>query len=216
MRGLRVGVPAGALDPARLAPGVHRAVARAVEQLAGAGASVRELAVPGLETVPGAQFAIVCSEAASVHDREARRDRATYGEDVQALLALGDLVAAKDYVAAQRHRQALWARVEPVLGQVDVLVMPTTPDQAERRDVDAVTWPDGAQEALLDACIRFLLPWNFLGLPALSLPCGVEDGLPVGLQLVARPGQDGDLLRLGVELEQAFGWTFPAPLEAAA
>ena len=54
---------------------------------------------------------------------------------------------------------------------------------------------------------RLTRPWNALGLPALSLPCGfAPDGRPVGLQLIARPFDEATLLRAGHAYEQAAGW----------
>ena len=68
--------------------------------------------------------------------------------------------------------------------------------ERERGHFPHATWhrPDGTTQPHLDACIRYLLRWSFSGLPALSLPCGVEGGLPVGLQLAARPGGEEALL----------------------
>lgn len=208
--GARVGVVPGDLDPpGRIDPGVRRAVEQAIAALEAAGARIVEIDVPGLADVAAAQMSIVMAEAATVHSGALRAERDGYGEDVQILLALGDVIPARDYLAAQRFRRRFVRDLVRVFDDVDVILSPTTPDRAEPIGAAAVTWPDGSEEPVLDACIRFLLRWNFGGVPALSLPCGSEDGLPVGLQLAARPGGERTLLALGCEAEQLFGRVYP-------
>ena len=61
---------------------------------------------------------------------------------------------------------------------------------------------------MLDAIWRYTYPSNFVGIPSLSQPCAVEDGLPVGLQLIGPPNSEVALLDLGRELESELGWDF--------
>lgn len=201
----RIGVVCGDLDPpGGIDAGVRRAVEGAIAALAGAGARIVEIDLPGLESVLAAQLTITLAEAATVHAGDRRPERARYGGDVQRLLALGDLVAARDYLAAQRFRRTFVRSVVRAFDDVDLILSPTTPDRAEPIGAETVRWPDGSEQPVLEACIRYLLRWNLGGAPALSLPCGSEDGLPVGLQLAARPGGERTLLVLGREAEELF------------
>lgn len=211
IEGARIGIVRGDLDPpGGIDAGVRRAVERAVAALEGAGARIVEIDLPGLADVKAAQLTITLAEAATVHGTPERRaERALYGDDVRRLLAMGDLVRAHDYLAAMQFRRRFVASVVRAFDDVDVILSPTTPDRAEPIGADTVRWPDGSEQPVLEACIRYLLRWNFGGAPALSLPCGVEDGLPVGLQLAARPGGEKLLLALGAEAEERFGWSFP-------
>ena len=204
LAGARVGIVRGDLaEPGRLDPGVGRAVGRAVAALEAAGARIVEIDLPAsAEAIKAAQLTITLAEAATVHSGERRAERARYGDDVQRLLALGDLVAARDYLAAQRFRRSFIRDLVRLFDDVDVVLSPTTPDRAEPIGAETVRWPDGSEESVLEACIRYLLRWNLGGCPALSLPCGVEDGLPVGLQLAARPGGERLLLDLGRAVEE--------------
>lgn len=69
---------------------------------------------------------------------------------------------------------------------------------------ETVTWPDGSVEAVSDAYVRLSAPANITGVPALTLPVGEDlDGMPIGLQLLARPHSESVLLRTGHALEQA-------------
>jgi aspartyl-tRNA(Asn)/glutamyl-tRNA(Gln) amidotransferase subunit A len=200
--GARIGVLAGSRESARTDPGVLRAFERALSQLEAAGADVRELELPRLDEIRSAQMTIVCAEAARVHPPEARDG---YGEDVTELLRLGDTVDPASYEAAQRLRREVARTVADVLAGVDLLTLPTTPTRAPSAGARSVTLPDESIEPVLDVAIRYLLPWSFAGLPALSIPCGVEDGLPVGLQLVGAPGADVRLLAAGRVIEEIFG-----------
>jgi aspartyl-tRNA(Asn)/glutamyl-tRNA(Gln) amidotransferase subunit A len=83
-----------------------------------------------------------------------------------------------------------------------VLVLPTVPFTAPPRDVETIRIAD-ADEAVNAALGRCTMPFSFLGAPALSVPMRERDhdGMPIGVQLVGRPGADGLLLELAAELE---------------
>lgn len=197
---LRIGVWPGTRDADAMDAGVRASFLATLSAFEDRGAQTVDIELPDLATVSAAQLAIITSEAAAVHSGPGV-DRNSYEENVRELLALGDAVAARDYVNAIRHRQVAWQALEDVFSQVDVIVSPTTPCVAPLVGQDSVSWPDGSSESMLDASIRYLLLWNFVGAPCLSMPCGSSDGLPVGLQLAAPPGSDRSLVRLGVELE---------------
>ncbi len=202
LKGARVGIVRGDLDPpGRIDAAVLRGTQRALAALEQAGARIVEIDLPGLEHVQAAQLTITTAEAATVHSGELRAARTGYGEDVQKLLALGDTIPARDYLAAQRFRRTFVAGVVRAFDDVDLIVSPTTPNRAGLIGADTVQWPDGSEDTVLEACIRYLMRWNFGGAPALSLPSGWEDGLPSGVQLAARPGGERMLLALGAELE---------------
>jgi aspartyl-tRNA(Asn)/glutamyl-tRNA(Gln) amidotransferase subunit A len=87
----------------------------------------------------------------------------------------------------------------------DLLLTPTTPVTAP-----LIEGPDAVEQARL--LTRFTAPFNLTGLPALSLPCGfTASGLPIGLQLVARPWAESTLLRAGQAYQQATDWHLRRP-----
>ena len=92
------------------------------------------------------------------------------------------------------------------LESVDLLVTPTAPIVAARIGEETVRY-GGVEESILMAMIRCTAPFNATGLPALSVPCGfTRAGLPMGLQLVGRPFDEGTVLRAGHAYERVTEW----------
>lgn len=109
-----------------------------------------------------------------------------------------------------RRFQELSARGQAAMEGLDLLLTPTVPQTAPRVGAFA----ELPAEAVFEAVGRlgaFTAISNLTGFPALSLPAGFVDGLPVGVQLVARPGNDGALLALGCTLLEGWG-RGPPPL----
>jgi len=95
---------------------------------------------------------------------------------------------------------------------VDLLMMPTTPNTAPRVTQQTVRL-GGRDEEVRMATTRLVRSWNLLGLPALSMPCGLgADGLPVGLQIVGPAFQEASVLRAGATLEDAGVGISPCPI----
>jgi aspartyl-tRNA(Asn)/glutamyl-tRNA(Gln) amidotransferase subunit A len=105
-------------------------------------------------------------------------------------------IGAAEYLDAQRFRQELANRLLAHMVELDLaaLAMPST----------LVTAPPRADaEQYFTLLSRNAIPWSLIGWPAMTVPCAVGSGcLPVGLQLVAPPCEDGTLMRLGSALEQ--------------
>jgi aspartyl-tRNA(Asn)/glutamyl-tRNA(Gln) amidotransferase subunit A len=119
------------------------------------------------------------------------REPELFGDDVRSGIAAGRAVAATEYLEAKRTVESVRVQLGTALAHLDVVAMPTVPilpPELEAPDPVAIAG-------------RNTRPFNGLGWPAVSLPCGSADGLSVGLQLAARPGQDLDLLSAAEELE---------------
>jgi len=186
LRGLRVGVPRGYfLD--RLDDDVARAFTSALDRCREAGATVRDVSVP----VDGAMMArvfdpIVVSEIRATYDEAWRETPGAFSKDFAAVFSepLPDPVAL---AAARRALQQFQADMARVFDEVDILAMPTVPTTAPRIDGPV----DGMR------ILRNTWPFNAARLPALSIPCGPADQLPVGLQIVGRAFDDGRVLGAG-------------------
>ncbi len=205
MERLTVGVP-GAPFWEPIQPEVERAVRGAIDVLGQAGCRIVEVTFPRADLLPSLQ-PIIVSEAAAYHQRWLRGPEASdYSPRVKTGLLQGALTSAVDYVNAQRGRAALRSDAQALLGRIDALVMPTLPVVAptigESR-IDA----GGTQLETTRALTRNMSPFNLLGFPALTVPCGFDSQeLPIGLQIAGRPFEEALILRLGHTYQQATDW----------
>ena len=102
-------------------------------------------------------------------------------------LEAGEYVPATDYIRALRVRQLIKDAWGEMFRSIDALIAPTLPATAAKVGQKQFRWLDGTKESLVDAYVRTSCPASVTGLPAISVPCGFVDGLPVGLQIIGRP-----------------------------
>jgi aspartyl-tRNA(Asn)/glutamyl-tRNA(Gln) amidotransferase subunit A len=165
---------------------------------------VVEVEGPSADDVVGPVFAIVSAESRLAHSSIWPALYDQFGPDVQQLLSIpaldGDAtVAALRAVAA--YRQA----TRRLFNEVDLLASPTTPIVAPPIGAETVEL-GGSEVAVINATVANTLPYNLAHLPAVSLPCGFVDGLPVGLQLAGAPFDDVRVLRAALAYEQSTDW----------
>ncbi|HVB09449.1 MAG TPA: amidase [Bacillota bacterium] len=202
LRGVRLGVPSAWLATS-VQPGVRTGFECALRALASMGAELRECELPDPESLAPINRAIAFAEATAYHWADLNERPTLYGEDVRARKEAGRHVTGVQYLQAQRLRAELCRRVGELLrDQVDFIATPTLPIVAPKK---------GGAGGYGGDLIRFTAFVNLLGLPALSVPCALEGGLPVGLQLIGRCFREADLLRVGAAYEQARGAWPAAP-----
>ena len=217
VKGLRIGIPTGALmDTAD--PAIQAAVEQACAALAAAGAIVRRIDVPMMDAIWAYVGIISRVEGAAIHARWMRERPQDYAPHLAARLYSGSAVPATYYIEALSRRGPILRRfAAEVFGDVDVLAMPTIPMLLPTRasvdiDVYAAGGGDDGTVSRFNAISVNTRPFNYLGLPALSVPCGVDpNGLPIGLQLVARPFAEGLLLRTGDAYQRLSDWHIRRP-----
>jgi aspartyl-tRNA(Asn)/glutamyl-tRNA(Gln) amidotransferase subunit A len=195
----RVGVLEGfAADSDGPVAALFAAVLTHLERL---GARLRAVRLPGLARAPRLLGRIYRPEAARAHAARLAARPTDFGPAVRATLERGLADDPARYEAALREREALGAELAAAMGDVDLLVSPTTPHPAG---------PVGAPAPA--SFLAFTCPFNLTGQPALSLPMGLVAGLPVGAQLVGRPGEDARVLVAAAALERSLGLTLAPPL----
>lgn len=209
IRGIRVGVPANYYFE-QVEPEVTAAVRKMVQLAAGLGAQVEVVRVPDVAALNAVGRVILMSEASAVFERYSER-REAFGTDVRLLFDQGMLLAATDYVNAQRLRRQLRDEFLRLFDGIDVLVTPTAPTVAKRIGETTIRIGDVEEDFRL-ATTRLVRGINVLGLPAISMPCGFgEGGMPVGMQLVGRPFGERQLLVAAAALEDATEFHLAAP-----
>lgn len=201
-RPLRIGLPRGFFFE-RCDPEILAAVEAAADRLPDRGMEIREVAFQEpLELSRSASITVQMAEAASFHrpHLEARGDR--YSEEFRAGLALGQSLLATHYIDAKRMIEAYRRDAARILREVDLLLTPACPIFAPPLGTEHVT-EFGTKEAAGNAITRYTSLFNMTGQPAIVLPLGLgESGLPLGLQLVGRAGEDEALLAAACRLER--------------
>lgn len=205
--GLRIGWPARWVAQA---DEPLQAICRdALERLRGAGAIIREVEIEHLDKVRVVQYITIGVEIATAQYENRRRHQREYGADTRLLLEMASQVPAVDYLRAQRLRSLIRDSFARTLGEVDLVATPSTATTAPplRPQAEAAGESD---DAVLESLTAFSFAANLTGLPALSMPVGYLEGLPVGLQLMGAWWQEGVLLRAGLAIEKQIERRAPA------
>jgi aspartyl-tRNA(Asn)/glutamyl-tRNA(Gln) amidotransferase subunit A len=222
VKGLRIGVPREYFG-AGTEPGVDRSVREAISLLERLGAHVDECSLPhtaaaldvyyvlapaeasaNLARYDGVRYGPRAEGARTITEMYAGTRAEGFGPEVRRRIIIGTYVLSAGYydayyVRAQKVRTLVCRDFTRAFERFDLLVTPTSP---------TVAFPMGARTLdplamyLSDACT---IPANLAGLPAISVPCGPCDGLPVGLQFIGRALDEGTLLRAAYTYEQYSG-----------
>jgi aspartyl-tRNA(Asn)/glutamyl-tRNA(Gln) amidotransferase subunit A len=231
VEGMRLGVPREYMGEG-LEPGVRQAVKSAFSVLEGLGATLVEVSLPttdaalstyyiiapaecsaNLARMDGVRFGLHVDRASLTDTYLQSRDQG-FGPEVKRRIMLGTYALSSGYYdayyrQAQKVRTLIAAEFDTAFENVDALVCPTSP---------VVAFEKGAKNDPLSMylCDVLTIPVNLAGLPGISVPCGVSDGLPVGLQVIGPRFQDGRVLRVAHAYEQATEWhtRLPGPLPA--
>ncbi|MGI8974311.1 MAG: amidase [Gaiella sp.] len=203
IEGLRVGVVNALVN--RADPRIAADVERAVEHLALAGALVDEVESPLLDEAGTILQLVMLPEAAEVHLPWLRSRLADYGADVRVRLLAGLLLPSTAAITGQRARRWYCEQLSPVFDRFDVLAAPQMLVLPPRIGEDTVE-VEGRQVLYRLSVIPTNSPWTLAGLPVASVPCGLVDGLPVGLALVGRRLDEATVLRTAHAFQQVTDW----------
>ncbi len=193
--GLRMGRIARHFASREITAGVRQAIDAALDALAAAGATFVDIDIPRLAEANRALGTILRPEATLIHAELRKANSGGYAPGTLTQIESGFEVRAVDYVAAQHFRVAMRDEVERLFGIVDALISPSVPFVAPFSDPVTAEGEDGE---MLSSGLG-----NFTGHPAVSLPAGLADGLPVGLQIMGPLGRDDRLLSIANAIERA-------------
>lgn len=220
IRGMKIGLPKEYLSSGN-APAVSAALNTAIRKLTDLGAEIVEISLPHAEAVVAAYYIIACAEAssnlarfdgirygyraeapASLDDLYSRTRETGFGQEVKRRIILGTYVLSSGfydayYAKAQKVRALVAGDFSAAFQQVDLILGPVAPTPAPKLHDEAQT---PLQTYLSDI---YTIPANLAGLPGISIPCPVQNSLPVGIQLLAPHFQESRLLRAASALEEA-------------
>ncbi len=222
--GMRLGVPKEYLVDG-IEPGVRTAFEEAVEELRSQGATIEETSLPLTNQALAVYYIIAPSEAsanlsrydgmkygASVADglttaaEVSQHTRGEmFGDEVKRRILIGTYALSAGYYdayykKAQQVRTLIRQEFIEAFGRFDALITPTSPSVAF--EIGA-KMDDPLQMYLADICT---IPVNIAGLPAISVPCGMSEGLPVGLQVIGPQFGDRTVLQVAHAYEQVTNW----------
>jgi aspartyl-tRNA(Asn)/glutamyl-tRNA(Gln) amidotransferase subunit A len=181
---------------------VSRSVNAAIETLSSLGAEILEVTIPVLdESFDYRSLLNIILYEFNLHLGEVYRntdDKTQFGERVRANLAEGVNITIEAYEKALADRPQQVTQIKQAFEKVDALLTPTMPTVAPLLSADVSTYNRGRQ---------FTLPFNFAGLPSISVPCGLDQsGLPMGLQIIGDHLTEALILRIAHEFEAAAGF----------
>jgi len=208
---LRLGVPENYYFDG-IAPEMDAAVRAAADVLGGLGVRVTPLRVPDPRALTDIGNVISRSESAALHTRLARDRPHELQPAVRARLEVGFHISAHDYLQALRLRSRLTREfIAEVFAEVDALVVPVIPEPAPALEAAKAGSVDDVVSRM-GRFSRLTRPFNGLGLPALTVPCGLSsDGRPLALQIVGRAFDEATILRLGHAYQRATTWPVEGP-----
>lgn len=204
IKGWRVALAVGEYievsDPQVLA-GVYSA-AQVFKKL---GAQVEKVDLSWLADLAQANTSMTQADAAAFHRHRLAEHPDWFGADVLQRLQTGAALTPSEYALARRMQAEGRRSFEMFFTKYDLLLLPTTPIPAP-----PIAGIDALEAARQLTC--FTAPFNLIGLPALSVPCGWVGGLPFGVQMVARHWGEAKALQAGHSFEQASYWHLRRPV----
>jgi aspartyl-tRNA(Asn)/glutamyl-tRNA(Gln) amidotransferase subunit A len=199
LKPLRVGIPKDFFFD-NVDPVVSGRIHEVIGLLRREGVRTTEPSLPNISEINAAARVIQFAEASAVYANV--KDANLFSPSAWSLIQQGRLIAGHEYVNAQRLRTVYRRAFDALWQDIDVLVAPTTPVTAPRTDAQSLQIGAAEAEDVRMASTRLVRAFNFLGEPAISLPCGSDDhGLPIGLQLIAAPFEEAKLLGIANAIE---------------
>jgi aspartyl-tRNA(Asn)/glutamyl-tRNA(Gln) amidotransferase subunit A len=224
IRGLKLGIPQeyfvegmqpGVRDVSRAAIGRLEELGAEIDWTASLPSTRYALAVyyivapseasANLARYDGVKYGLSAHEGSNVIEATEKTRQTGFGAEVKRRIMLGTYALSAGYydayyLKAQKVRTLIRKEFEEAFKRYDALITPISPTVAfkfgERLD-------DPLQMYLTDVCT---LPINIAGVPAISVPAGFADGLPVGMQIIGKPFDEASLLRIAYAFEQATDW----------
>ena len=173
-----------------------------LNQLKRAGGKMREVKMPeSFAVVQDAHRIIMWVEAAAYHEKLFEKNREQYSPKMREMVEIGLLIPSVDYLRAQKIKRLFRREMDHVMQEYDCLLTPAT-SSAAPKNLSSTGDP------------WFQVPWSLSGLPAISIPSGLNDeGLPLGIQLVGTAYAEGKLFAVARWCEKVLDVHLSPPME---
>ena len=210
VKGLRIGVVRHFFeDDHPVSPATLLGINHALTVFEHLGAEIRDVTLSPIMDYHAVGSVILTSEAYAVHEPWLKERFNDYGELFRDRIALGGFIRSVDYVQAIRRRRMLIQEVKDAMADIDILVSASQPGEAPLI-TEVPKWTNLEKPSLT-------MPFNVTGNPAMSVCTGFgAGGLPVCMQLIARPFAEATLFRAGHAYETAMDWRTKRPALAVA
>ncbi|MDR4948077.1 amidase [Neobacillus cucumis] len=166
-------------------------VRKAIDQMEAMGAKVEIVKIPTLKYAQFAEMMTCYAEGGTIHSRNIRERPEDFGEDTRIDIKLAQAISSTDYLQAQQVRNMMKREFAEIFEQVDVLVAPMLP-----------IMPPDIGDTSANTLGLYSCPANLTGLPAISLPCGMSEGLPVGMQIIGPAFEERKVLNFAYAFEK--------------
>lgn len=209
VKGLRIGVVRHFFETDHpVSPATKSGIDHALTVFEHLGAEVREITLSPMVEYHAVGSIILTTEAYAVHEPWLKERFNDYGELFRDRVALGGFIRASDYVQAVRRRRMLIQELKAAMADIDILVSASQPGEAPLI-TEVPKWGNLEKPSLT-------MPFNVTGYPAMSVCTGYgAGGLPVCMQLIAKPFAEPTLFRAGHAYETAMDWRAKRPSMAA-
>ncbi|MBM7044672.1 amidase [Rhizobium lusitanum] len=196
LEGVRIGVVRYHAGSSELTPAVAANLQEILEKLALRGAVIKTIDLPEFAAANLELRKIIRPEASVIHTSLHAENPSGYAPRTRSQIETGFGASAVDYLRAQEFRVKLREAIEARFAEVDVLLGPSVPFPAPVEDPEFTE--DGQEGEMLSSGFA-----NMTGQPSISIPCGIDGHLPLGLQLTGAFGADGKLLQIALAVEAA-------------
>lgn len=187
-------------------PAIDKIVRNCIQTLVDRGAKIKEVDIPSINSARWAQSVILRSEFAHIHQENRIKRETDYGEDIRQQFK-EELPSVIEYLEALKVRKQLQRESKSLFSNVDIIIAPTLsilpPDIG-----DEETYFNGEKVSVFDSILRLTGFANTTGLPAISIPCGFKENMPVGLQIIGPYFGEQKVLNTAYALEKQYSELF--------
>ena len=211
VKGLKVGLIKGYFDDIMVGD-VAKSFGEATRLLESLGMRIEEVSIPHMDLIPAVQNCTSRVENVSAHDRYLRSRPRDYSPELLYRYIHALMIPAATYVNAQRVRRVICQEFDEVMSRVQVIIAPTsiaapTIEECNLGHMELNGKKVALRPSTMNLSTRGTIPFNVTGYPALSVCCGfTSSGVPVGMQVVGGPFQEGIVLQVAHAYERAAQW----------